>query len=232
VRACRGERGSGERQEGESKGEPARSRFLTARWRDWMGGAEISLSPLLASARCSPWLRVGDGEEREATTRLDLLPSRLTHAQTLGLDRVQPAERMPPRRNAARTPAPAPAPAPSSSSSSAPPPPLPPSLQHGKDKARETAHGIVGAVNTLWSNYLEQSQSPTNLFVRLKLTPPRVEYSPCPFEVGRQLHVLPHAHRNRPIRLLLRRHKLPFQRLYRRVSSRLPSLSLCPRFSS
>ncbi|GAA5962603.1 hypothetical protein JCM8115_002140 [Rhodotorula mucilaginosa] len=72
---------------------------------------------------------------------------------------------MPPRRNAARppAPAPAPAPAPSSSSSSAPPPPLPPSLQHGKDKARETAHGIVGAVNTLWSNYLEQTPA------RLKL---------------------------------------------------------------
>ncbi|TKA56835.1 hypothetical protein B0A53_01236 [Rhodotorula sp. CCFEE 5036] len=68
---------------------------------------------------------------------------------------------MPPRRNAARTPAPAPAPAPSSSS--APPPPLPPSLQHGKDKARETAHGIVDAVDTLWSHYLEQTPA------RLKL---------------------------------------------------------------
>ncbi|KWU47057.1 defender against death DAD protein [Rhodotorula sp. JG-1b] len=73
---------------------------------------------------------------------------------------------MPPRRNAARPPAPAPStttPSSSSSSSSAPPPPLPPSLQHGKDKARETAHGIVGAVHALWSNYLEQTPA------RLKL---------------------------------------------------------------
>lgn len=73
---------------------------------------------------------------------------------------------MPPRRNAQRPPAPAPAPAPApsaASSSSSAPPLLPPSLQHGKDKARDTAHGLVGAVDALWSNYLAQTPA------RLKL---------------------------------------------------------------
>ncbi|GAA5983248.1 hypothetical protein JCM10908_000211 [Rhodotorula pacifica] len=78
---------------------------------------------------------------------------------------------MPPRRNAAaRASAPSSQPLPppvttaslpASSTSSPPPPAVAQQAQqlasHGKGKAQETAKGIVGAVQTLWVNYLDQT---------------------------------------------------------------------------
>lgn len=214
----------GQGRERESKGGPARSRFLTARWRDWQGAGR--------SASVRYWRVLGahhgcgsvmERERRRAATRpFALSPDPRTNTRT----RPRTAS----RKNASETQR-------CTHSRSRPcsgaqlllrPTTAAATLttarqgQGTRDRprhSRRSRHTLVTLPRT--------KSVPSPLLVRLKLTPPRVEYSPRQVEIGRQLHVLPHAHRNRPIRLLLRRHKLPFQRLYRRVSPGPPSLFWC-----